>query len=252
MSAAALNRSARDVGRKPTSEDIRYVRARYDENVEFADDLVGQILQMLREAGRYDEALVILTSDHGEGFFEHGRFLHTRLLYDEFLRIPLVVKWPASATGFAANVDVDVSLVDLVPTIVDGFGLTQDLAGFQGRSLLPTVFDGYALIRDVFAETRGVATAEAKPRPGRALVSGSHKMIVSELSDRVELFSLSTDPGEMKDLDGAAPLLAGWLHQQVRLQQYRNTLALAEHATEPDEVLDPETIQNLRALGYLR
>ena len=138
VSAAALNRSARAVGRRPSSEDIRYVRSRYDENVEFADHLVGRVVRMLREAGRYDDALVMLTSDHGEGFFEHGRFLHTRLLYDEFLRIPLIVKWPVTATGFAAEVDVDVSLVDLAPTIVDGLGLSQDLAGFQaGPSCRP-------------------------------------------------------------------------------------------------------------------
>ena len=252
VSAAALNRSARAVGRRPSSEDIRYVRSRYDENVEFADHLVGRVVRMLREAGRYDDALVMLTSDHGEGFFEHGRFLHTRLLYDEFLRIPLIVKWPVTATGFAAEVDVDVSLVDLAPTIVDGLGLSQDLAGFQGRTLLPTTFDGFLLTRAVFSQTRGIAAADAKPRPGRALVSGQYKMIVSEVSGTIELFALERDPNETLDLEEAVPLRAGLLHQQVRLQQYRNALALVEHATQQDEVLDPETIRNLRALGYLR
>ena len=77
-------------------------------------------------------------------------------------------------------------------------------------------------------------------------------MIVSEVPGTIELFALDTDPDETLDLEEVAPLRAGLLHQQVRLQQYRNALALVEHATQPDEVLDPETIRNLRALGYLR
>ena len=113
-------------GRKPTVEDVVYVRSRYDENVAFADDLVGRLLRMIQEAGRYEDAMVVLTSDHGEGFFEHGRFLHSALLYDEFLRIPLIVKWPRASSGFASTVEANVSLVDLVPTLVDGLALTGD------------------------------------------------------------------------------------------------------------------------------
>ncbi len=83
----------------------------------------------------------MVTSDHGEGFLEHGQFLHSRELYQEFIRVPLVVKWPKNVTGFSSSVDDPVSLIDLVPTFVDGLDLAGGEHGFQGRSLLPAVFD---------------------------------------------------------------------------------------------------------------
>ena len=251
-SASALNRAARGSESHPTWDDIRYTRARYDENVEFADHLVGRLLQMFREADRYDDAMIVLTSDHGEGFFEHGRFLHTRLLYEEFLRIPFIIKWPAALDGFMSTVDADVSLVDLVPTLVDGLGLNGDLEGFQGRTLLPLAFDGVPSTRSLFAQTRGVARGDATPRPSSALVAGRHKVILTESSGAVELFELSTDPTEQNDLGDTATFRAQLLLQHLRLQQYRSALALSQHVQQPDELPDAETIRNLRGLGYLR
>ena len=162
-----LSQASSPRGRRPTSDDIRFVRARYDENVRFADDLVGRLVGILRDSGRYDDALILVTSDHGEAFFEHGRFLHTRLLYDEFLHIPFVVKWPGSLTGYPARIDDVVSLADVAPTLADGLGL--DLGpdvGFQGRTLLPMTLDDVPPSRIVFAETQGVASPSARPFPG--------------------------------------------------------------------------------------
>ena len=170
-SAVSLNRAPLAIGRTPTDEDIRFIRSRYDENVQFADHLVGQLVETVRDAGRYDDALIVVTSDHGEAFFEHGRFLHTRFLYDEFLRIPMVVKWPSTMNGFPPAVDTVVSLVDLAPTLSDGLAL--DLAegvGFQGRTFLPATFDGEKADWPVFAQTQGVSSATARQRPSQALV----------------------------------------------------------------------------------
>ena len=252
ISAAALNRAARPNGRKPTEDDVRYVRARYDENVAFADDLVGRLVHMILEADRYDDALIVLTSDHGEAFYEHGYFLHTRLVYDEFLRIPMIVKWPGPATGFPAAVDSDVSLVDVMPTVVDGLALTSDVEGFQGRTLLPLVFDGVPLERAVFAETRGVARRDATPRPARTLVAGQFKVTMSEGAEEIELFNLSNDPLERDNVGQEESFRARLLVQNLLLQQHRNAAALSRHVQQPDEPLDPETIRKLRALGYLR
>ena len=251
-SAAALNRAARPDGRKPTDEDVRYLRARYDENVAFADDLIQRLLRMIREAGRYQDALIVLTSDHGEGFFEHGYFLHTRRLYDEFLRVPFIVKWPAGSPGFPSVVDQDVSLVDVVPTLVDGLALDRDFEGFQGRTLLPLVFDGVPLDRAMFAHTRGFARRDATPQPARALFAGQYKLILSDTPEQVQLFNLASDPSERHDLSGTEAFRTRLLLQNIRLQQLHNTVALSQHVQQPDEPLDPDTIRNLRALGYIR
>lgn len=207
---------------------------------------------MIRGAGRYEDTMIVLTSDHGEAFYEHGYFLRTRLLYDEFLRIPLIVKWPGTATGFPAAVDSDVSLVDVVPTVVDGLALTRDMEGFQGRTLLPLVFDGVPLERALFAETRGVARRDATPRPARTLVDGQFKLTTSDVAEEIELFNLSSDPLEQDNVAQEQPFRARLLLQNLLLQQHRNAAALSRHVQQPDEPLDPETIRKLRALGYLR
>ena len=252
VDAPALNSAARADRRQPTDDDLRYVRSRYDENVVFADALVERLLRVLREAERYNDALVVLTSDHGEGFFEHGYFLHTRLLYDEFLRIPLVIKWPQTSVEFAPVVDANVNLVDVVPTLVDGLGLTHDLEGFQGRTLLPLVFDDEPLNRTLFAETRGVARSDVAPRPSEALVAGQYKVIRDEITGEFELYDLAADPGEQDDVSDCEPFWSRYLLQSLRLQRHRNLLAASEHAQQPEQQLDAESIQRLRALGYLR
>ena len=252
QSAASLNRAAQPAGRKPTPEDVRYIRARYDENVRFADHLVGRLVQMFRDAGRYDDALIIVTSDHGEGFFEHGRFLHTQALYDEFLRIPLIVKWPRGQGQFASELDTAVGLVDIAPTIVDGLGLDAPSPAFQGRTLLPLVFDGARLDRELLFQTRGAERLDVTPQPVLSLVAGRQKVIWDEAAGTLETYDLETDPGEQHDLTDAEPLRARALLQRLLLQRYRNALALSEQEQEPTEPLDDEAIQRLRALGYLR
>ena len=252
QSAASLGRAARPGERKPTDEDVRYIRSRYNENVRFADHLVGRLVQMFRDAGRYDDALVILTSDHGEGFFEHGRFLHTQLLYDEFLRVPLVIKWPRGETGFATDVDPAVGLVDIAPTLVDGLALPTDQAGFQGRTLLPLVFDGAVPDRNLLVQTRGAERLDATPQPVLALLSDGYKVILDEAAGTLETYDLESDPGEHDDLTDVEPIRARALLQRLLLQRYRNALTLSGHDQGPTEPLDEEAIRRLRALGYLR
>ncbi len=130
-----------DPGR-PSEADVSYVHERYLENAAYADSLVGRVVERLQRHGAYDNAMVVLAADHGEGFLEHGRFLHSQNVHREVLHVPLVVKWPASVAGFRKVVDAPVSLLDIVPTLVDGLALDGAEDGFQGRSLLPLVFGG--------------------------------------------------------------------------------------------------------------
>ena len=85
--------------RRSILESSEFSQALFDRYFEiyaqFADRLVAQIVGVTRTAGRYDDALIVVLSDHGEAFLEHDEFLHTTLLYEEFVRVPLVVKWPA-------------------------------------------------------------------------------------------------------------------------------------------------------------
>ncbi len=225
--------------------------AQYEENVAFADHLVGRLVDDLRAQGRYDDALVIVTSDHGEAFYEHGSFLHTSLLYEEFLRVPLVIKWPRSFGGYAPVVDTPVSLIDVAPTLVDGLGIDDERARYQGRSLLPPATGGPAADRVMYAYTSGQTNPELAPRPQYALLWNGLKLILDGVSGRTVLFRLSDDPEERVDLS-QDDFHAAWLTQVLRRSAAHNARFLVELGGAAVEDLDAETVRRLKALGYLR
>jgi len=247
VSDASLNSYYRS-GNEPAEEAVRYARDRYDENVAYADSLVGRILAALRERGRYDDALVILLADHGEAFFEHHDFLHRQTLYEEVLRIPLVMKWPAGTEGFVPVVDAPVSLVDLGPTLVDGLGIDDPRTSFQGISLLPTVFDGVVADRSIYAATRPTSRSV---KPMLALYRGRKKIILDE-TGAAHLYDLSLDPAEQIDEAKFEPVGTQLLMQELLAQQRCNQVLLAGAGQAPRIELDAERLRELRALGYIQ
>lgn len=256
LDARNLQSYSRTVGAAPPSDgDIRYAAARYQDNVRYADELVRRVVAGLERAGRYDEALIMVMSDHGEAFYEHGHFLHTWPLYNETLRIPLVIKWPDSASSFRRSVDQSVSSIDIAPTVVDAIGFQGDDPGHQGESLLPLVFDGFFPTRSIYASTVGTANGldDDEPlKPMGALIEHPYKVIHDKLSGRVELYDLTSDPGETHDLVAAQPVLAQRLLQGLFLQERANwMLNSGAEAADPDAEIDPELRMQLCALGYV-
>ena len=248
-----LTQGATDAER---SELTRYVRARYDENVRYADHLVGRLLQTVREAERYKDALIVVTSDHGEAMREHGGFLHMHHVFEEFIHVPLVVKWPDSADGFAPTIAEPVSLVDLAPTLIDGLGIPDESLGFQGISLLPLAFDGARPERFLYAYTSGRERERQPPRRIYALRSGDDKVMYREDQRRLYRYDLGVDAAETEDLaalTGRSAPLGRYLLQELRRLRGRNANLFLNIAGQGAiEELDEETIRRLRALGYIR
>ncbi len=236
-----------------SAADLQYSKDRYQENVAFADSLVARLLAELESQGRYRTSLIVLLSDHGEAFLEHGIFLHTRNLHTELLHVPLVIKWPADLDGFASRIPTPVGLVDLVPTLVDGLGLVGADDGFQGTSLLSGVFGGAAAAQSLYAVTRGVEDRRKAPKPGIMLQSGPWRILYDPLRDSTKLFNLHDDPGETTDLSLDQPLRTLLLRQGLLSQQHSNRQLLGGLATEEVvEEIDPEVVEQLKALGYLK
>ena len=103
------------------SSDADDVRTLYDAAVAYVDRELGRFFDELKQRDIYDDAFVLLTSDHGEAFFDHGTYGHAKTLYQELTHVPLVVKWPGNApTG---RVDTPVSHVDIFPTVLAAAGL---------------------------------------------------------------------------------------------------------------------------------
>ena len=103
--------------------DLEQLVGLYDGNLLMADDAVGRVLAALETAGRRSNTLLVVTSDHGEAFMEHGRQGHNTTLYDEMLHVPLLVDLPAGAAPVAVDTDRLASLADVVPTILGHLGL---------------------------------------------------------------------------------------------------------------------------------
>jgi arylsulfatase A-like enzyme len=233
------------------TEDLRYIRDRYLEHAVFADSQVAEVLEILRKLDRYEDSLIVVLADHGEAFLEHGFFLHGQSLYDETLHVPLLVKWPRGIDGFASTIEEPVSLVDLVPTLVDGLELATE-RGFQGISLLPAVFDEETTRRAVYSTTRGVGMGSQPPDTSTMLMADGWKIIHHKNTFDTELYNLVDDPEEQQNLAAEMPLQVLLLLQEMQHRAWLNEVFLESGGGEIDlETLDQEDIDHLRALGYL-
>jgi arylsulfatase A-like enzyme len=137
-------------------------------------------------------------------------FFHGQTLYDELLRVPMVIKLPGVAP---ARVDDPISLIDVAPTIVDALGL-QLPAGFVGRSLLPRLLGKPLQARPIHAE---LIPAPSWNESAKAMITadGKHKLIYVISQNRFELYDLAADPGEQKNLFDTQPELAGKLKEEL-------------------------------------
>jgi arylsulfatase A-like enzyme len=165
---------------------------RYVSEVALADTLLGRIVELLESPRLAGRALLVVTSDHGEAFGEHGTHEHSKTLYDELLRVPLVF-WGKSVVP--RTLTQPVSLIDLGPTLLELFG-AETADGLAGQSLVPLLAG-----RDVTL-TRPII---AEGRLRRALVLGSRKVIVDERVHTLEAYDLARDPGELHNLYDTQP-----------------------------------------------
>jgi arylsulfatase A-like enzyme len=180
-----------DFGPKP--------RDRYDGEVAFVDHHLGRFLAALEQAPFGARTAVVVTSDHGEAFGEHGMIRHGFELWEELVRVPLIVKVPGVAPR---RVTARRSAIDVVPTLLDLFKVElrprADNDFLSGESLMPDVLrpaGEAAPERPVFIDmARGPHNAER-----RALIEGDQKLTVSE-GRVLGLYDLDRDPGEKEDL----------------------------------------------------
>jgi arylsulfatase A-like enzyme len=224
---------------KEISENERqYLIDLYDAEINFADEQIGYLLTHLRRLGPLDSTLIIVTADHGEEFGEHGQFSHRFELYDELLRVPLIMRLPARLPA-GQVVTAQVRLLDLVPTILDLLDL--DSNSFEGASLLPLV-EG----RD---EECRVAISETQPKTGLyAIRQAGWKLILNVHTGAVELYNLGQDPRETTNCANTAPLMASKLEAQLRNHLQRTE---ASPSSQAEIEVDHLTLDRLRALGYV-
>ncbi len=208
----------------------------YDEKIRYADGELGKLFDKLRDSGLYERSLIVLVSDHGEEFFEHGWWRHGKTLYQEQLHVPFVVKWP-QGTKARGRMSAVVQHVDLVPTVLDVLGEPK-ASDLPGRSLAASA-DGDPIVWSYL---------RSDGREVESVIYRGRKLLRTFVYDReapaFALFDLTRDSGETRNvLETERPafdLLDALLRRPV------------EGLTPVPAAIDETTRRRLEALGYIR
>src|SRR5207253_1353754 len=195
-------------GDSPLSDDeIAHLQRLYDAGIRYWDGELGALLRGLEALGVRDSTLMIVTADHGEEFQDHGRLGHGSQLYDETLRVPLVVDGPGAARGRVPELAQE---IDLFPTVAAVLGVPP-VRGLPGQNLR-----GPRSPRPVFSETRYGKAAGCKDTELRSVRTPEWKLIHAPVLGRFDLYDLTHDPLERENRFGApegsalAAELADW------------------------------------------
>ncbi len=248
-----------------TNADKVHTVALYDGEIAYTDEVVGGFLNKLEQMGVLDNTVVVIFSDHGEEFWEHGDIRHGKTLYEEQVRVPLIIRF-AGPEPPAGRVTRQVSLTDLYGTVAEILGITEDLPS-DCMSLLPLVGSGQPhkkytreVVVSELVEQNLLEVAQRMAERDmsvkwrmRAVRTDREKYIKSEKKQTEEVYDLHADPGEKNNIAA---------QDQSRLEHYRGLLATflerltAQRRLPPEDEpraapLTEEVKRRLKALGYL-
>jgi arylsulfatase A-like enzyme len=235
-------------------DDIAHIKQRYDAGIRQTDTELGRLLSFIDDSEGAAETLVLITSDHGEEFMEHGRVDHFLTMYQETIRVPLLLRGPG--VPVAERFDVPVSLIDIAPTLLSltALPIPEGLEGFD----LSTLWRGESELnwesRPLYGEASGGLEYE-RSTPGvypvyRSVRMGDLKLIERQMGDEemtYELFDLLTDPEEKIDLaksrSADVDRLKGVLEGRANYG--------GNSPSGPKVEMTPAEIEELRSLGYV-
>ena len=208
-------------------DEVEYISDLYDGCINYADKRVAELLTLLKELKIYDETMIVITSDHGEEFFEHGYFLHDQGGYETVSHIPLILKFPFQEHA-GTRVDSLGSLVDLMPTVLDILNLDTPVDA-QGVSLKGATQEGFLPREDVVMV--------------KNLRTDDWKFILR----KQELYDIKEDSGEVNNLASAKPDVVKSLTHRLKLISKEHRRAVSEFRekrspmTDKNQCLSPKT-----------
>jgi arylsulfatase A-like enzyme len=219
------------------AEDIARISAMYDAEIRYSDGVLKELFSSLQKRQLLDNAVVIITADHGEEIGDHGGLLHGGTLYEELIKVPLIIWQSGEKTGRIE--DHPVSTIDIAPTILRAAGL-QIPKYMSGRDLLAI---------DNWPSEEEPATFVQYGRTRYAIRTVHWKLIHNQNPLTQELYDMKNDPDERVNLINTEPEIVNRLSS--RLSAWRTTLPVNIGQHEETGMSSQEQ-QNLKALGYLQ
>jgi arylsulfatase A-like enzyme len=235
----------------PTQKERDWIKELYNSEVRYVDHNLGRLFAALKQMGIYDQSLIVLTSDHGEEFWEHGAYYHGHSLYNEVVSIPLIMKLPGKSVP--NRIDAVVSLQNLMPTILDYCQIKEHRQKIYNQSLLP-LLTGETRTR-AFEPQPVVSSAVRYGEEKEALYFDGLKYIRSEMSRQEELYNTNDDPQEKNPINDRLP---GKIKEAFELikqhfqfsKQMNKLFKIDEVRKDKRKPLEPDQEDQLKSLGY--
>lgn len=228
--------------------DKNLVRSLHQAEAAYVDEQLGIIMNELDRLGLADNTYVIFSSDHGEELFEHGRFGHGMTLFEEQVRVPLLIAGPGVRH---ALIKTPVSAIDLIPTLAELTHVPSQPA-WRGRSFARVLSNGIPLeARVIFYQGTGLLPKPKEPLQG--LRHGRYKLIRGMNSGKLKLYDLINDPAERRDIASIAPATVSALERQLTIwrQSFPESIGMFHLLRKESLKPNQKAIQNLKALGYV-
>jgi len=214
---------------------LSYMVARYDSEINFVDKYVGELINSFKNDSH---TLLIITSDHGEEFFEHGDFTHGFQLYEESIRVPLIINFPSKIPE-GMKVQTQVGIIDIMPTILDILDIKTSNE-FEGKSIIPLISQNKKGERILYSELY---------RFGKKLVCARFKnckYIYNIKENKEEFYDLNSDPNEKSNIISKNEIMVVGLREGVKA-----LVSSSKGLKTKEKPVGRDVLEDLRSLGYI-
>jgi len=245
-----------------SKKDTQNIVDLYDGEIKYTDDtFVGPLINKLKQENIYDKSLIIVTSDHGEEFYDHESWLHDHTVYNEAIKIPLIIKFPNSLYK-GKKIDQFVRVTDIIPTILDYLKVKSNDEYFDGKSLIPLI-EGKEKQNRTFISDVALRNFDTPPD----IITMNHnymKLILNQKIEspyiqrisknieghQIELYDLKNDPEEKNNLAEYKAYRNLCVELVKKIGKYYEKLKL-KGGKKKKVKLDEKLRNRLESLGYL-
>jgi len=225
--------------------DVQYLIDQYDAEIAYVDNEIGRLVKNLKQLGLFGNTVIVITSDHGEEFLEHGILGHLLNLHQTLLHVPLVLLGPGIPQS--KIIKDPISLADVLPALLDMLNIPIE-QNVWGKSFLPRMEGHTGQPRICFSQRGGLATQQW------SVLVGHHKLMMSMDSSPVRLFDLRNDPGEYYNRAGKGSIEEERLKKKLRQTLdwiHKHQLPPRKGDVKKRHKIEEERRRRLKALGYI-